>query len=64
MAEAYKDLDPATMPRSTGLTYQDLLDQDSHAVPEVLRSESPKDMGTNEFSVTRYTTAVYHDKEV
>ncbi len=64
MAEAYKDLDPETMPRSPGLTYQDLLDLDSHEVPEVLRLQSPKDMGTNEFPVTRYTTKEYHDKEV
>ena len=38
MAEAFKDLDPQTMPRSPGITYQQLLDQDSHDVPEVLRA--------------------------
>ena len=38
MAEMFKDLDPDTMPRSPGLTYQDLLDQDTHEVPPVLRS--------------------------
>ena len=64
MAEAYKDLDPATMTRSPGLTYQDLLDLDSREVPEVLRLQSPKDMGLNEFSVERYTTKRYHDLEV
>ena len=64
MAEAYKDLDPATMPRSPGLTYQDLLDLDSREVPAVLRLQSPKDMGLNEFSVERYTSADYHQKEV
>ena len=64
MAEAYKDLDPETMPRSPGLTYQDLLDLDTHPVPDVLRTQSPKDMGLNEFSVKRYTTKDYHDKEV
>lgn len=64
MAEAYKDLDPDTMPRSPGLTYQDLLDLDSHEVPDVLRLQSPKDMGLNEFSVERYTTARYHELEV
>ena len=63
MAEAYKDLDPATMPRSPGLTYQDLLDLDTHVVPDVLRLQSPKDMGLNEFPVTRYTTARYHELE-
>ncbi len=64
MAEAYKDLDPATMPRSPGLTYQDLLDTDSHDVPDVLRLQSPKDMGVREYPVTRYTTREWHDREV
>ena len=64
MAEAYKDLNPQTMPRSPGVTYQELLDLDSHEVPDVLRMQSPKDMGLNEFSVERYTTKAYHDKEV
>ena len=64
MAEAYKDLDPDTMPRSPGITYQQLLDQDSKPVPEVLRKQSPKDMGLNEFPVARYTTKEYHDLEV
>ncbi len=64
MAEAFDDLDPETMPRSPGLTYQQLLDLDSHEVPDVLRLQSPKDMGLNEFPVTRYTTKAYHDLEV
>ncbi len=64
MAEAYRDLDPETMPRSPGLTYQQLLDADSHGVPDVLRLQSPKDMGLVEYPVTRYTTATYHEKEV
>ena len=37
MAEMFKDLDPETMTRSPGVTYQELLDQDTHEVPEVLR---------------------------
>ena len=49
MAEPYKDLDPQVMPRSPGITYQQLLDQDTHEVPEVLRLQSPKDIGLNEF---------------
>ena len=64
MAEAYKDLDPETMPRSPGITYQQLLDQDSKPVPEVMRMQSPKDMGVVEYSVTRYTSKEWHDKEV
>jgi phenylpropionate dioxygenase-like ring-hydroxylating dioxygenase large terminal subunit len=64
MAEAYKDLDPDSMPRSPGMTYQDLLDLDTHEVPDVLRLQSPKFMGLNEFSVKRYTTQAYHQLEV
>ena len=64
MAEMFKDLDPDSMPRSPGLTYQDLLDQDSHEVPDVLRMQSPKDTGLNDFAKERYTTQDYHDKEV
>ena len=66
MSEMLKneDLDPDTMPRSPGVTYQELLDQDSHEVPEVLRLQSPKDLGLNDYSVNRYISADYHQKEV
>ena len=64
MAEMFKDLDPGTMPRSPGITYQGLLDQDTHEVPEVLRLQSPKDVGLNDFAKERYTSHDYHDKEV
>ena len=66
MSEMLKneDLDPDTMPRSPGVTYQQLLDQDSHEVPEVLRLQSPKDLGLNDYSVNRYISADYHQKEV
>ena len=64
MAEMFKELDPDTMARSPGLTYQDLLDQDTHEVPEVLRLQSPKDLGTEDFLKDRYISADYHDKEV
>ncbi len=64
MAEAFKDLDPQTMPRSPGITYQQLLDEDSHEVPAVMRMQSPKDMGVVEYAVTRYTSKEWHDKEV
>jgi hypothetical protein len=64
MAEMFKELDPEAMTRSPGLTYQDLLDQDTHEVPAVLRLQSPRDVGLNEFSIDRYITREYHDKEV
>ncbi|MDO7572280.1 MAG: aromatic ring-hydroxylating dioxygenase subunit alpha, partial [Pseudomonadales bacterium] len=60
----YKPLDPETMPRSPGITYQQLLDQDSRPVPDVLRLQSPKDMGLQRYSVKRYTSAAWHELEV
>ena len=63
MSEAYKPLDPETMTRSSGLTYQELLDQDSKPVPEVLRLESPMHMGYREYPVTRYTSREWHERE-
>ena len=64
MSEAYKPLDPETMPRSPGITYQQLLDQDSRPVPDVLRLQSPRDMGLQRYSVKRYTSAAWHELEV
>ncbi|MDA9043488.1 aromatic ring-hydroxylating dioxygenase subunit alpha [Pseudomonadales bacterium] len=64
MSEAYKPLDPETMPRSPGITYQELLDKDSRPVPDVLRLQSPKDMGLQRYSVKRYTSAAWHELEV
>ncbi len=64
MAEMFKPLDPETMNRSPGLTYQDLLDQDTHEVPDVLRLQSPRDVGVDEFPIDRYISKDYHDKEV
>ncbi len=64
MADVMTDLDPENMPRSPGLTYQDLLDQDSRPVPDVLRLQSPKDLGHREYPVSRYTSKEWHDREV
>ena len=64
MAEMFKDLDPETMVRSPGVSYQDLLDQDTHEVPPVLRLQSPKDVGFDDFSKERYISRDYHEKEV
>jgi nitrite reductase/ring-hydroxylating ferredoxin subunit len=63
-AQTFEALDPETMTRSPGLTYQQLLDQDTHEVPSVLRLQSPRDLGLNEFSIERYISKDYHDKEV
>ena len=64
MAEAVTNLDPVSMPRSPGLTYQDLLDQDTREVPEVLRVQSPKFLGDEDVSAARYTSAEWHNLEV
>jgi len=64
MATRMKALDPDELVRSPGLTYQDLLDQDSHTVPQVLREQSPVDLGNEDISIQRYISADYHDLEV
>ncbi len=57
-------LDPNAMPRSPGLTYQQLLDDDTHPVPEVLRLQSPMDFGDEDVSNERYTSRAWFEKEV
>lgn len=49
--------------RSPGLTYQQLLDQDTHEVPAVLRLESPQYLGSEDIPVARYTTREFHELE-
>lgn len=50
--------------RSPGITYQQLLDTDTHEVPAVLRLESPQYLGSEDISRDRYITREWHDKEV
>lgn len=64
MAEPERDLDPGTMARSPGITYQQLLDLDTHPVPEVLRLQSPRNLGHADIDVSRYTSKAWHDLEV
>ena len=42
--------------RSPGITYQELLDTDTHAVPGVLRIESPRFLGSSDIPIERYTS--------
>ena len=49
--------------RSPGLSYQDLLDTDTHPVPEVLRLESPRYLGSEDVPVERYTSREWYEKE-
>lgn len=46
------------------IDYQDLLDEDSHPVPEVLRQRSSTVTGTEDIPVTRYTSREWHEREV
>jgi phenylpropionate dioxygenase-like ring-hydroxylating dioxygenase large terminal subunit len=51
--------------RSPGITYQQLLDDDTHPVPAVLRLETPAFTGDlQDVSRERYTSREWHDREV
>ena len=50
--------------RSPGITYQELLDTDTHPVPAVLRLESPRYLGSSDISIERYTSHEWHRREV
>ncbi len=50
--------------RSPGITYQELLDADTHPVPDVLRLNAPVYLGSDDISKDRYITRAYHDLEV
>jgi phenylpropionate dioxygenase-like ring-hydroxylating dioxygenase large terminal subunit len=50
--------------RSPGVTYQELLDADTHPVPDVLRLESPRYLGSADIPIERYTTREWHRREV
>lgn len=50
--------------RSPGITYQQLLDADTHPVPEVLRLESPRFLGDADIPAERYVSREYHELEV
>ncbi|MGI9621694.1 MAG: aromatic ring-hydroxylating oxygenase subunit alpha [Acidimicrobiales bacterium] len=49
--------------RSPGISYRELLEQDTHDVPDVLWLDSPKYMGSDDISHERYTTREWHLKE-
>jgi phenylpropionate dioxygenase-like ring-hydroxylating dioxygenase large terminal subunit len=49
--------------RSPGIPYQQLLDTDTHKVPEVLRWESPRYFGDEDISKERFTSREWHERE-
>lgn len=51
-------------PRSPGITYQQLLDADTHPVPDVLRLEAPRNLGNDDVPTDRYTSRDWHRREV
>ena len=50
--------------RSPGPTFQDLLDADTHPVPDVLRLESPRYFGSGDIPIERYISREWHRREV
>jgi phenylpropionate dioxygenase-like ring-hydroxylating dioxygenase large terminal subunit len=50
--------------RSAGVSYQELLDQDTHPVPPVLRLENPIPAGVTRVPAERYFSKAIHDLEV
>ena len=50
--------------RSAGISYLELLDQDSHPVRDILRVESPMQPGPTRVPVERYFSKEFHDLEV
>lgn len=49
--------------RSPGLSYQDLLDTDTHPVPEVLRWQAPPSCGDHDVPIDRYVSRSWHEWE-
>ena len=51
-------------PRSSGISYQALLDTDTRPVPDVLRIESARELPLVRVPIERYTSRAFHDLEV
>jgi phenylpropionate dioxygenase-like ring-hydroxylating dioxygenase large terminal subunit len=49
--------------RSPGISYQELLDTDTHTVPDQLRWFSPGYFGSHDVPVERYTSRAFHELE-
>jgi phenylpropionate dioxygenase-like ring-hydroxylating dioxygenase large terminal subunit len=49
--------------RSPGLTYQQLLDADTHDVPDILREESPRFLGDADVPIEHYISREWHELE-
>jgi phenylpropionate dioxygenase-like ring-hydroxylating dioxygenase large terminal subunit len=58
------EIAPGQGARSSGVTYQDLLDLETRPVPEVLRLQSARDIPVVKVPVERYRSREFHDLEV
>jgi phenylpropionate dioxygenase-like ring-hydroxylating dioxygenase large terminal subunit len=56
--------DPGEGERSSGISYQALLDTDTREVPEVLRWQSARELPVVRVPIERYTSRAFHDLEV
>ncbi|MEZ5258290.1 MAG: Rieske (2Fe-2S) protein [Ilumatobacteraceae bacterium] len=56
--------DPHPEPGERGITYQALLDTDTHPVPEVLRARSVADLGDADLPTDRYLSREWYELEV
>lgn len=56
--------EPGQGSRSSGISYQELLDTDTRPVPSVLRLESARDLPVVRVPIEHYTSRAYHDLEV
>ncbi|MEM1435994.1 MAG: Rieske 2Fe-2S domain-containing protein [Pseudomonadota bacterium] len=50
--------------RSSGISYQELLDEDSHPVPEIMRMQSPLPPGPTRVPASQYFDPAFHQLEV
>jgi phenylpropionate dioxygenase-like ring-hydroxylating dioxygenase large terminal subunit len=50
--------------RSSGISYQELLDTDTRPAPDVLRIESARELPLVRVPIERYTSQTFHDLEV
>ncbi len=58
------EIEPGQGPRSTGISYQELLDLETRPVPETLRMQSARDIPAVKVPIERYTSRAFHDLEV
>lgn len=56
--------EPGQGARSSGITYQQLLDTDTRSVPDVLRWQSARELPVVRVPIERYTSRAFHDLEV